>query len=224
MNNAEAIFAGVKEFAHVQNLLGKQEDIFLDFKERDAGWVSPEKISDNEKRLVSKAASGFAHQQGGVLVWGVEAKKGQDGIDEAKSLRPFARAKQFKQALEDYTKYATEPVVDGVLHRAIFVNDDDSGDQGFVISYFPKSNGVHRALGGTLSDFYKRHGDSFTPLSTEEIRDLFFRTLAPDLEFIVEGGSAVRIHHEVSYQYRFGLSNVGSGIARFVSLLSLIHI
>jgi len=223
MNNAQAIFESLQAYADVQNQIGNQEDIFLDFKERDTRWSSPEKLSDDEKRIMRRAASGCAHQQGGVLVWGVEARKGRNGVDEAKSLKPFSRVKQFKQALEDYSKYATEPIVDGVLHRAIFVSDDESGDHGFVMSYFPKSNGVHRALGGTTSDFYKRHGDSFTPLSTEEVRNLFFRTLAPDIEFIVEAGGGARAHHSgsqfaCSYLYKFGLKNVGSGVARFFSL------
>jgi hypothetical protein len=149
MNNAQAIFDGIKKFSDIENLMGKQEDIFLDFKERDSRWRSSDRMSDDEKRLFSKAASGFAHQEGGILVWGVEAKKDPYGVDQASSLKPFQNVKQFKQALEDYTKYATEPVVDGVLHRAVFVRDNESGDEGFVVSYFPKSIRVHRALGGS---------------------------------------------------------------------------
>src|SRR5713226_7095872 len=120
MNNAEAIFEGITCHKDVKNLLGRQEDIFLDFKERDARWQSPERLSDDEKRLFSKAASWFAHQQGGVLMWGIEAKKGKDGIDEAKALKPFTKVKQFKQSLEEQIKFATEPAVDGVRHRAVF--------------------------------------------------------------------------------------------------------
>jgi hypothetical protein len=139
-------------------------------------------------------------------------------VDQAYALKPFQKLKQFKQVLEDYTKYATEPIVDGVLHRAVFVNDDEAGDLGFVISYFPKSSRVHRALGNTTADFYKRHGDSFTPLSTEEVRALFFRTLAPDLELIVDrkdGRPAP--NSRTTYERTFSLRNNGAGVARFVS-------
>jgi hypothetical protein len=89
MTNAEAIFSAMKSYADVQNFLGTQENIFLDFKEREPGWNSLGKMADNEKRLYSKAASGFAHQQGGVLVWGVEARKNQDGIDRPRHSSPF---------------------------------------------------------------------------------------------------------------------------------------
>ena len=37
--------------------------------------VCAEKMSGDEKKIVSRAASGFAHQQGGVLVCGVETRK-----------------------------------------------------------------------------------------------------------------------------------------------------
>lgn len=219
MNNAQAVFETLDRFTKIQDLLGKQEDIFLDFKEREHGWNSQDKMSDNEKRLFSRAASGFAHQEGGVLVWGIEAKKDSSGVDQAYALKPFGKVKQFKQALEDHTKYATEPIVDGVLHRVVFVNDDEAGDQGFVVSYFPKSNRVHRALRTTTADFYKRHGDSFTPLSTDDVRALFFRTLAPDVEFAVEKKDGRPTPNSTTaYERTLSLRNVGSGVAKFVSL------
>ena len=219
MNNAQAIFDGLDKFAEVQKLIGKQEDIFLDFKERNPNWGSPEKMSDDERRLFSKAASGFAHQEGGVLVWGIEAKKGLDGVDQAKALKPFTKVKQFRQALEEYTKYATEPIVDGVLHRPVFLNDNESGDEGFVVSYFPKSIRVHRALGGNTADFFKRHGDSFTPLSTEDVRALFFRSVTPDLQFVLtQATERTQLHSQIAYQRTIALRNVGAGVAKFVSL------
>jgi hypothetical protein len=217
MNNARAIFDGLNHYSDIQNLVGAQEDIFLDFKERDARWQSKGKLSDDEKDLFSKAASGFAHQQGGILVWGIEAKRGTDGIDQAKTLKPFANVKQFKQALEEQIKYATEPIVDGLMNKAVFVSDDEAKNVGFVVSYIPKSNGVHRALAKTTHDFYKRHGDSFTPLSTDEIRALFFRILAPDLKLVVEKRLTAKTHHNASYQHTLGIENRGAGVARFVS-------
>lgn len=217
MNNAQTIFDGLVKYTDITNLIGKQEDIYIDFKEREHGWTSLGKIADNEKRLFSKAASGFAHQQGGVLIWGIEARKDHNGIDQARTLKPFANLKQFKQTLEDYTKYATDPVVDGVIHRAIFVNDNEAGNEGMIVSYFPKSAAVHKALGGTTDDFYKRHGDSFTPLSTEDIRALFFRRLSPDLKLTVKLAEARWQGTEFRRHYKFGLHNVGSNAARYVS-------
>jgi hypothetical protein len=91
-------------------------------------------------------------------------------------------------------------------------------NEGFVISYIPRSSKVHRALERTTSDFYKRHGDSFTPLSTEEIKALFFRALAPELGLLVEKNTRARSSQGTSYGYTFGLENKGPGPARFASL------
>ncbi len=222
MNNAEAIFNATNSHADVQTFLGTQENIFLDFKEREHGWNSLGKLADNEKRLYSKAASGFAHQQGGVVIWGVEARKNKQGVDQAQSLKPFSEVKQFKQSLEQYVPLATDPILDGIAHKIIFENDSVASNTGFVVSYFPRSSLVHRALGGTTDDFYKRHGDSFVPLSTEDIRSLFFRTLAPNLEFVTQEGQrhlmSGTLGAEVRCIYKFGLHNRGEGVAKFVSM------
>jgi len=133
-------------------------------------------------------------------------------------VKPFSNVKQFKQALEEQVKYSTEPIVDGVLNKAVFVDDDETKNEGFVVSYVPKSNAVHRALGKTTSDFYKRHGDSFTPLSTDEIRALFFRTLAPDLELVIETENRGSVRGFTNYESTFCIENRGAGVGRFASV------
>ena len=50
----------------------------------------------------------------------------------------------------------------------------------YVMSFFPKSYGVHRSLHGRSKNaFYKRHGNGFHSLTTAEIKALFFRNLSP---------------------------------------------
>jgi hypothetical protein len=68
MSNASLIYESLRNYADIKGLLGRQEDIFLDFKTRSAKWNKPGFLSDDERRLYSKAASGFAHQEGGVLI------------------------------------------------------------------------------------------------------------------------------------------------------------
>jgi hypothetical protein len=206
MDNAPLIYDSLKTFAEVKGLIGKQEDIFLDFKEsRSTNGV----LLDDDKKHFSKAASGFAHQEGGVLVWGIEARKGEDGVDEATELKPIANIKGFLSSLNDYIKYSTEPVVDGIRSRLIYENDDENLNKGYAVTYFPKSGSEHRALGKTRHDFYKRHGDSFVPLSTADIRALFFRSISPDLE--------LKVLPEPGGSLRLSLRNRGGGIAKYTS-------
>jgi hypothetical protein len=207
MNNASLIYDSLRSFADIRALIGMQEDIFLDFKESHGTNGA---LLEDDKAHFSKAASGFAHQEGGVLVWGIEARKGEGGVDEATELKPIANIKGFLSGLNDYVKYSTEPVVDGMRSRVIYENDDENSNKGFAVTFFPKSGSEHRALGNTKHDFYRRHGDSFVPLSTADIRALFFRSFSPDLELRVarEGGLL-----------RFVLYNKGRGVAKYPSVL-----
>lgn len=88
----------------------------------------------------SKAAGGFAHQEGGVVVWGIEARKDQTGTDQAIALKPIPNVTAFISSLNDYTKYSTEPVVDGIIHKPVFEHDRKAPNKGFAVSYFPKSD------------------------------------------------------------------------------------
>jgi hypothetical protein len=207
MSNASLIYDSLNSFADVARLIGKQEDIFLDFKESRSTNGG---LLDDDKAHFSRAASGFAHQEGGVLVWGVEARKGEDGVDEATDLKPIPNIKGFLSSLNDYVKYSTEPVVDGIKSRVVYENDDEDSNSGFVAAFFPKSDSEHRALGRKWSGFYKRYGDSFVPLSTADIRALFLRNLSPDLELrVTRRGDALS----------FSLYNKGRGIAKYSSIL-----
>ncbi len=206
MDNASLIYDSLRNYKDIKALIGTQEDIFLDFKEsRTPTGV----LLEDDKAHFSKAASGFAHQQGGVLVWGIEARKGEDGIDEATDLKPISNIKGFLSALNDYVKYSTDPVVDGIQNRFIYENDDENSRAGFAVTFFPKSDSAHRAMGKKWSGFYKRYGDSFVPLSTADIRDLFFRNLSPDLE--------LRVTSEPNGTLRLSLKNKGRGVAKFPS-------
>jgi hypothetical protein len=49
-----------------------------------------------------------------VLVWGIEARKGANEVDEATTLKPIPNIKRFVSSLNDYVKYSTEPVVEGI--------------------------------------------------------------------------------------------------------------
>jgi hypothetical protein len=207
MNNAPLIYDSLKNFNDIKGLVGKQEDIFLDFKESRTATGA---LLDDDKAQFSKAASGFAHQEGGVLVWGMEAREGPDGTDQAMALKPIANIKKFLSGLNDYVKYSTEPVIDGIQNRLIYDDNDENSNKGYAVTFFPKSASEHRALGNTKHDFYKRYGHSFVPLSTADIRALFLRNFSPDLELRVarEGGLL-----------RFSLYNKGRGVAKYPSVL-----
>lgn len=229
MDNASLFYDQIKCCEDIQDLVNQRtiEEIFLDFKEKEN---IDGKMGDHDKSAFSKAASGFAHQEGGVLVWGIEARKedpkDQDSLDCAINLKPINKLRSFHQELTKYISMATEPPVDGILHKMIFENNDQNSDRGFVISLFPKSHLVHRTLGPreTKHRFYKRHGCDFYPLnSTAEIRELFFRSLSPELELNIfrQESTGLIVKNGVpggSFALGFALENRGTGIAKNCSV------
>ena len=209
MENAILFYQEIDCYNDIVELLRKHEDIFLDFKETR---TTEGRMLEDDRSTFSKAASGFAHQEGGVLVWGIEARKDPaTEIDCAINLKPINNVKRFLSDLNKYIKDSTEPAVDGIQHKIIFENNDEDSNRGFVVSFFPKSDRVHRALGPgkTRNGFYKRHGDSFSELTTNEIKELFFRTLSPDLDLIV---------HTNQNKLTLILKNSGVGIAKYCCL------
>lgn len=175
--NAELIFESIKKYSDIQNFIGQQEKVYLDFKETN---TTSSAISDDDKKNFSKAASGFAHQDGGVVIWGIEARKNKEGIDEAISLKPITSLKRFFGDINNYIKISTIPVVDGILNKKIYSDDNKQSDAGFLVTFFPRSDFEHAYKGL----YYKRYGDSFVPLLTpSDVKALFFRSQLPILEF-----------------------------------------
>ena len=229
MENAILFYQETDCYNNIVELLGKQEEIFLDFKETR---TIEGRMLEDDRSTFSKAASGFAHQEGGVLVWGIEAREDPaTEIDCAIDLKPINNVKRFLSDLNKYIKDSTEPAVDGIQHKVIFENDDENSNRGFVVSLFPKSNQVHKALGPgkTRHRFYRRHGDSFVPLdSTADIRALFFRSLSPDLQLnvfpkILKGLSVSPFGSGVPFGLGFALENRGTGIAKNCSVSVLLQ-
>lgn len=64
----------------------QEESLQLEFKT----LLGPTLTSRDDKENFAKALSGFANSDGGVVVWGVNARKNQDGVDCAASLEPIA--------------------------------------------------------------------------------------------------------------------------------------
>ena len=143
MDNASLIYESLKTYVAITALLGEQEDMFLDFKE---SRTKNGALLDDDKLHFSRAASGFAHQEGGVLVWGIEARTGANGIDEAIALKPIPNIKKFLSGLNDYVKYSTEPVVDGIQNRVVFDSDEEASDEGFAALFGLPLSPVYRSV------------------------------------------------------------------------------
>jgi len=191
---------GIAEFIR----LGQEENLHLEFK-----TVSSANLRGNDdKRNLAKCLSGFANSDGGIIVWGVNARKNAQGIDCAGAAAEIAPIKLFLSRLNELTGDAVSPVVDGIRHKPIEVGRD----AGFAVTLVPESNsGPYMAKLGE-DRYYKRSGDSFYRMEHFDLEDMFGRRQKPQLQFrlknLLVGGTREEI--------QFVVQNVGRGIARHV--------
>lgn len=176
----------------------REEDLHLDFK----NVLDPALNRDDRKNLAI-ALSAFANSDGGIIVWGVDARPNAQGVDCATELRDIANAQQCLTRLNEFTGQCVSPLVDGVDHRAIRSN----ADAGFCVSIIPASeSGPHMAKGGE-DRYYKRSGSAFYKLEHFDIADMFGRRRRPvlSLGLLAErgGGSLLVV-----------VRNDGRGLAR----------
>lgn len=188
----------------IQNYISsnQEENIYLDFKSINKADLSQ---SDDKKNL-AKALSGFANSSGGLIVWGVEARKNSDGIDCACGLIEIQPLSLFIARLNEMTGRAVSPIVDGVRHKPIHT----TGDEGLAVTLVPESDsGPHMAKLGE-DRYYKRSGDSFYKMEHFDLEDMFGRRRKPKL--ILVGRQYRRGGRPVNYI--LGIKNIGRGTAK----------
>lgn len=179
----------------------QEEHLSLEFKMVEDSSLKKQ----DDKRSLAVAIAGFANSAGGFIVWGIDARKNERGVDAALALSPIANLDRLISRLNELTGEATSPIVEGVKHRAIEIGEN----RGFAISLVPEStSGPHMARLGE-NRYFKRSGDSFYVMEHFDVQDMFGRRKRPELEL------NVRVTGSGSYTQIFlGIRNVGRGTAR----------
>lgn len=186
----------------------REENLHLDFKTVRATMNKSDRVN------LAVALSGFANSDGGVIVWGVDARKNARGVDCAAKKEPVAPVSQLISQLNDFTADSANPIVDGVVHRAI----PDTGDSGYAVTLVPESkSGPHMAKAGE-DRYYKRSGSRFVVMEHFDIADMFGRRPQADLRLAVRlaTGSTIGGPEGTKRQFHvfIGIENTGRGTAR----------
>jgi hypothetical protein len=189
----------------------QEENLYLEFKNVKGASFN----SSDDKRNYAKALSGFANSSGGLIIWGVDARKGPNDVDCAQLINEIEPVGQLVARLNELTGLSVTPAIDGVQHRAI----EMTKNKGVVLSLVPESDvGPHMAKAGE-DRYYKRSGDSFYRLEHFDIADMFGRRAHPvlglrrqwDVRFYQSGGGAAVAALRVGVI----IENHGRGLARF---------
>jgi predicted HTH transcriptional regulator len=152
---------------------GQEENIYLDFK-----LVNKADLSNaDDKRNLAKALSGFSNSSGGLIVWGVEARKNPQGIDCAVGKKDIESIQLFISRLNEFTGMAVSPIVAGVFHKPI----PSSGDKGFAVTFVPENDSGPHMAKMREDRYYKRSGASFYRMEHFDLEDMFGRCKKPKL-------------------------------------------
>jgi hypothetical protein len=209
-SRAEDLFAEIEhaddKTAYLEGWVpGRQETVYLDFKRASRN------DADNGETW-SKAVSAYANTEGGVLVWGIDAKKPTNPqgsgrpIDCAQELKPLSDPEAHIQFIKDITRDCTNEPVHGIRHLAI---PSSSGQGGYVVSLVPEGrNKPYRAEKLTGKPYYQRIGANTEIVPHGILRSLFFPKTRPSLRLlaVVEEGTS-------SHVLAIGVMVTNSGLA-----------
>jgi hypothetical protein len=175
-------------------------------------------MSKDDRRSLAEALSGFGNSDGGLIVWGVYAKKARsDEPDVVQALRPIARLGLFLSDLQGLTPQLVSPGVMGVRHHVIPLSP--GADEGYALTLVPRSEtDLHMAIGSDQHRFYYRSGSSFLPMEAYMVADRLGRRPQPHLELAcrLQAGSYTGTHDKVHVV--LSLRNVGRGVALYPAL------
>ncbi|HFJ9274801.1 ATP-binding protein [Bacillus cereus] len=223
MNNAELLFQTLKDngWEEIQRMIAEQQEetVFLDFK-RKTDHTTNEPATPDRKNY-AKALSGFANTSGGIIIWGVDARKNDDGIDAAIGQKLIANAKAFQGELNSLLANALSPLLPGIEN--IHILNPNNPKEGFVVTYVPASDlPPHQAL-LQVNKYCMRSGDNFVQMEHANLADAFGRRQRPVLQvqYEIQRGltyGGVVGERQFEYSIVVGIRNIGRYVATYPAI------
>lgn len=212
-NDLTSYFNSIKTETDLKRMITDhvKEDLYLEFKQkRDRRHAQ---LEDDDKFNFSRALSGFANSDGGILIWGVETYKRDES---AKSLKPITDVDGFIRSLKSSLVNSVQPFVDNVLIEKI--PTDASEQVGFVKCLIPQSDKTpHRAMLAER-EYYKRSTEGFYRLEHFDLEDMFGRRQKPLLVLHITPGNYPGDDPEMR-EVKFAFMNEGRWTAQHFGFL-----
>lgn len=178
------------------------ESLHLDFKE------VPNGVTKEIRKIFAKSLSGYANSDGGMIVWGVEARKTEDGIDGASSAKQIPDVKLVCSKFDSLISEATSPSLEQVHQKVI-----ETDGRGFIITLVEKNKSSICMAKLGLNQYYKRSGESFQVMEHFEIEAMFGRRLLPKIEPLLILSLGTYSADSGSFLMKIALKNSGCGSA-----------
>ena len=194
----------------------QQENVSLDFKEKRVATRGS--LDQEDRKTLAKALSAFANSAGGLLVYGVEARKGDDGIDCAREVKPIAEIERFLSEAVTATGQLLQPRHDGIEVRAI--HSVRQPGAGYLLFFVARSERrPHRSEAAGQKQYFKRAGDSSFEMEHYDIEDAFRRASVPDLDLDWEIETGVIRGGVPEFHVRLALHNESITTAKYPYLM-----
>lgn len=159
-----------------------QESVTLDFKEKVT--ASHGEVEKKDRQVFGKILSAFSNSTGGLVIYGVEAKPGDDKVDRARSLKPIANVERFEVDMRRASGELLQPRHEGVDVRSIPTALGDGS--GYLLVRVDRSERrPHRSEAAGDEFYYKRGGDSSYKMQHFDVEDMFKRISSPGLIFTI---------------------------------------
>lgn len=193
-----------------------QESVTLDFKLKSD--AANGRFSKDDKTNLGKLMSAFANSAGGLAVWGIDARKGEDGVDCALGPAvPIADIERFKSEAQTLIGQLILPRHEGV--EIAHISAETAGS-GYLLVWVERSERrPHRCEAAGERQYFKRAGDSTFAMEHYDVEDAFRRIAAPEINIICK--TTVRgPNREQSYLVYYAdldlyIKNTGSTIAKY---------
>ena len=211
MEQVTAFYGSIGGLSGIQQLLEDhvKESIYIEFKMKKNRSM-PE-LDDSDSWQFSRALSGFANSDGGVLVWGVETDKEA----RASKLKPITAVSDFEARLKKSLLNSVQPFVDGVRMESIL--EEDGSGAGYLKVLIPRSDKApHRAMRADR-EYYRRSTEGFYRLEHFDLEDAFGRRPHPSLVMTVD--LVPRPGEDPYEEVKCALRNEGRGMARYAGAM-----
>jgi hypothetical protein len=170
----DQIHTATDPVAAIRSLVGSTpptyETDWLDFKQQPNTNLKDSKWRD----MWIEALTGFANNQGAVIIWGLDARKDPaTNVDAACGEKPVDNPNGVKSRLIELQRQATDPPLGNVEIEAYEI--PSAPGTGFVVCFVPEGSfKPYRAEDGRRSQYYLRTGDNFIVMSRSVLQAMFY--------------------------------------------------
>ncbi len=203
----------------IESLLGKQENLELEFKANDPRDTIFENgaLTKPGKKILAKEISAFANSAGGVIIFGIDCRK-IDGVDQAEKLTPIPGISRAETTVRDAASELLQPRHDGI--RVASILSKEGADAGYIVVDVPRSERrPHRSEATDQKQYFKRSGGSAFAMEHYDIEDAFRRVSSPSLKLEVSYSFGMRVGiDEQHYKLDLALENTSDVTAKMISM------